>query len=230
MPVNKTLSLFIAAIACSVSFASANADVIVGTGFTGRTISGTTATIVDYTLDGVDSPGSWTVNNAGSLMNSSDAQNNFAPADNAPSWDVLVPIVVQGSNISLSDVTIIFQCFSNAQATKVGINGQNFAPNHDAQVSLLDSSQVLIDQQSLNAWTTAGINSEAAYWTGVFDFVSDDNLIAGNTYYIKIALTGSSGNNVGLDSFTLNGSVVPEPSSLALLGLGGLLIARRRKG
>lgn len=45
-----------------------------------------------------------------------------------------------------------------------------------------------------------------------------------------INVTASSSGNLDLGDITLNGDVVPEPSSLALLGLGGLLIARRRRG
>jgi hypothetical protein len=33
-----------------------------------------------------------------------------------------------------------------------------------------------------------------------------------------------------INAFGVNGTVIPEPGSLALLGLGGLLIARRRRG
>lgn len=40
--------------------------------------------------------------------------------------------------------------------------------------------------------------------------------------------TGGSGNN-RFDNITVEGTVIPEPTSLALLGLGGLLIARRRR-
>ena len=39
----------------------------------------------------------------------------------------------------------------------------------------------------------------------------------------------STGNGRGVAA-VLTGTVIPEPGSLALLGLGGLLIARRRRG
>jgi len=40
----------------------------------------------------------------------------------------------------------------------------------------------------------------------------------------------SSRDEFGLDNISVSGNEVPEPGSLALLGLGGLLIARRRRG
>ena len=40
----------------------------------------------------------------------------------------------------------------------------------------------------------------------------------------------SGDEDFGVDNFVVEGDLVPEPTSLALLGLGGLLVARRRRG
>ncbi|MEM6258289.1 MAG: PEP-CTERM sorting domain-containing protein [Planctomycetota bacterium] len=52
----------------------------------------------------------------------------------------------------------------------------------------------------------------------------------GETQSFTINLNSSQLNNrLTLDSIALNGTVIPEPGSLALLGLGGLCVFRRRR-
>lgn len=78
----------------------------------------------------------------------------------------------------------------------------------------------------------AGTGSEPALQTfaqQTFDFAdfTTDETVTWTLLFTK----GTGGNDrLRIDDLTLNGSVVPEPSSTALLGLGSLaLILRRRK-
>jgi len=46
--------------------------------------------------------------------------------------------------------------------------------------------------------------------------------------YFWFSQTGSSGSAAEFDNFSLNGTSVPEPASIALLALGGLTLLARR--
>jgi hypothetical protein len=218
----------VAAIAAfSLGAISANAAVIVGTNFTGRTISGTTATITDYTLNGVSSPGNWTVVGAGALFTTTgvnSAVDHFAVQDNPPTWNVTIPLTVGASAIDLDDVTINFESYNGSGFSKVPTN---FAPANNVTVEIRDSLNVLLATQNLGQ--VSGPTADA--WIGTYNNTSFSTLTlaAGQTYSLKITTGGDGGNNFSIDSFVINGALVPEPSAALLGGLGLLVLLRRRR-
>ena len=197
---------------CSVAFAlQAHADVIVSTNFTGRTIASATATITDYTLNGVASPGNWTVVGATGLFTTTgvnSADDHFAVQENPPTWSVTIPLTVGASAIDLDDVTINFESFTNGGASKVP---SNFAPAHNATVEIRDSLNVLLATQNLAQ--PSGATADA--WIGTYTIFSGVTLAAGQVYSLKITTAGDAGNNLSIDSFVINGTF-PVASGIQL--------------
>lgn len=60
--------------------------------------------------------------------------------------------------------------------------------------------------------------------------ITDLTLASGESATIRYSVDGSGTAWVRADNFAISGSLVPEPGSLALLGLGGLCVLRRRRG
>lgn len=88
-----------------------------------------------------------------------------------------------------------------------------------------------IDMGAMNT-TNGGNAADGTGWAlGTADGVEvlAGNAAIGEQIIIRIAAVAAI-QGLWFDTVTLDGSPVPEPGSLALLCLGGLLIARRRRG
>jgi len=83
---------------------------------------------------------------------------------------------------------------------------------------------------SFTAGTAAGTVTTAWANSGVLSLTGTSALDNAATAYIRVTFTGatsSTGNN-RLDNIIFNADVVPTPGAVALLGLAGLVIRRRR--
>jgi len=221
------IALTLAAAALVLSFPSAShAAIILSTDFSGRTVSGDTAGNITWTTNGVSSPGVLTavdVNATGKLAglyDTANAQGHFAPdlnTGNEGPWSTSLTLSLTVPEISLADVVLDYQHFNNSGGFQTVGRKVNWTATVTRSVSgQLDSVKVI------------GTSSTFGIETITFD--TPLILTSGESYEVTILAEGGdgNGNNTGLDGLTLNG-VVPEPASLALMGLGGLMMLRRRR-
>lgn len=232
MAVNKSL-LSLAALPMLVA-GSAHAATIASTDFNDSVfVGGNIKSNLNWTLNGLDDPGDMAALNEFALGQplfdgNAFVQDIFIPGLNTGNgntfWTTDVSLTVAtGFSVTLTDVTFNSVSVNGSQAENV--NRQN-----DYTLTLIDPSSNIVEEITI-ADTLAGTVAGQPLVT--FDFV-DVALTVPGTYTLRIKggdFTGANetGNHTGIDNLSINGIVTPEPGSIALLGLGGLMIVRRRR-
>lgn len=229
----KVLSACGLAVASLVA-SSSQAAVLAFTDFDSSTASGNTKSNLNWALNGLEDPGdmsAFVVGGGAQNLFDGNAfvQENFTPGLNVgntdSSWTTDIAITVaSGFTVTLTDVTL----------NSVSVNGgqaENVNRRNDYTVTIFNPSAVQV--------ATVNVSDTIAGTTGggqplvTLDF-ADVVLTDPGTYTLQIrggdfSGTGETGNHTGIDNLSINGTVVPEPSSLALLALGGLAMIRRRR-
>lgn len=134
-----------------------------------------------------------------------------------------------GNNVALGNtgyVGYFLKTTDSGLTTRIGIDDSADSTERSNSVAIIDDGQWhlyqwdLGDSANWNAWV--GSSNGAINGSGTIDAIWIDGASVGAT--VEISLDTVAHNPQGnLDS------LIPEPASLALLGLGGLMMLRRRQ-
>lgn len=133
IPFSRTLTIIATLLLAPI----AHAEVIISTDFTGRTVSGKTASNIPWITNGVSNPGNltWipelpqaTTSASAPLFDTGNAADHFAPQRNIlnqGAWSVTIPLSLTGSQITLENVVLDWQHFNgsgNYQSINTGLD------------------------------------------------------------------------------------------------------------
>ncbi|XAL98955.1 DUF642 domain-containing protein [Phycisphaeraceae bacterium D3-23] len=219
---NRTYRMLATALCCGTTAGLAGADLVTNGGFELSDIATDTSTDADTALSG------WTVTRA--LDGTGGASNVFLH-DGGFFGVSLTGAVAPGTNEAREGSQYV--AFNANQGSGSGVLSQDLATavglEYTVEFSIAGAfsagqQSVTVDAGGINSLTQSATDGE--WTTHTFNFVA-----TGTTTTLSISDNLGAGSSIDndllIDAVSVN--QVPEPGSLALLGLGGLFIARRRK-
>jgi len=238
----KTTTLFIMikqllslGVIAAASTLTSQAALVLGTDFTGVTRTttpiATTITWTQLNLAIADS-GNLTISKETGNGTPAIRTNNNADrigvdynVETVGSWSTQITFTTTVA-MDLTNFTVDYHAISGGGVDQGGVKNGNFTMSLFSGAGV-GGTQLFSDQkvELVDAGGTAGVAAADYDLSGLSD-------LAVGTYTIKLLVEAGNetgGNNWAFDDIALT-AAVPEPSSVALLGLGGLaLILRRRK-
>ena len=231
----------------SLSIISADAVTIASADFNGRTRTTTTTTNdtasnLNWTLNGISTPGDltavpnqaltngFTQFQANGLFQTSFTQNAFFPnlnIHNEGSYYVDVPLsITHAGGISLTGLS-----FTGMIGGNTGF-AQGSGREVDYRAEILDSGNNVIGSDNINGQNAFVQNQPPVPTTNVSLDFGGVTLSSGTTYNVRIYVGADDnrvGNNAGLDDLVITGDLIPEPGTGILGMLSAMLLLRRRR-
>lgn len=226
----KTL-LPVVALAAAVS-SSASAELIVGWSIPTAIPAATTGS--NYTYGAADLG----VQTAGSSLSafhalaattwSSPAGNGSTHSLSSNNWSVGDYYQIAVSTTGFTDISLSWDQTRSSTgpssfAVQVSTDGSTFT-------TLLASYTVIQAGGSGTgtlSWTTNPANYQSAFTTTVSSILAASDLSTVYFRFVNLSTVATGGTN-RIDNIQVNGSVIPTPGALALAGLAGLVLRRRR--
>lgn len=190
-------------------------------------------------LNGTNGSSSFTVGGSATEVNAfsgtainADAGIGMSTVTTSPSALAIVGGTLSGGLYSANGKSMAFVLnLTGLQNLTVSLAAQRTSTGFTSQVW-----ETSTDGTNWSSWgsfasgSAAGTLASSFATSGVLSLAGTSALDNAATAYIRVTFTGataSSGNN-RLDNIIFNADIVPTPGSLALLGLAGLVMRRRR--